>query len=80
MSQKTYPTTDIAVPANDRAGDPGVVTDNGVAHDDTSLEANTGADLGTGTDDDVGADEGGAENVRRSLSVGLQAHGSISAV
>jgi hypothetical protein len=58
----TYPSSDVAIPADDRVGDPSVITDNSVGQDDGTLQADTGTNFSTGTDDHIGSDDSGRIN------------------
>jgi hypothetical protein len=64
------PSTDARVPSDDRAHDPGVVSDGSVSHDDTSLKPDTRSDLGSRSDDDVGSDQSGGVDLGRLMVVG----------
>ena len=72
----THPSADIAVPSDDRVGNPRVVSDGRIGQDDGSLQTDTRADLGTGANDDVGADNSGGVDLGGLSSVA--SHNAIS--
>lgn len=55
----THPAADSRVPANNRAGDPGVVADLSVGENHAALQTDTLADLDTGADGDIRANDSG---------------------
>ena len=65
----TRPSTNLAVPADNRVHDAGVVLDLGVLEDDGLLDADAGADDAARADRHVGADLGGGVHLRGGVDV-----------
>lgn len=68
------PSTDAAIPTDDGAGDPSMITNDCVAHDDTSLKTSSWSDLGTWSDNDVRA------NQCRRIDLGRWVHKHVAAI
>lgn len=72
--KSTYPSADCAIPTDDGAHDPRVVSDVGVVHDDASLQTHTGSDLGARSDNNVRADQGSSESQAGGSSLDRHSH------